>query len=172
MSHGPDEKRQVNSNVLVGIIIGTKGVYGEVKVQPHTDNPERFVPGSKLLLLHELVEIEYSKSEKANYILKLKDIDTLEQAQNLQGDRLEVLSDDLGSTSTDVYYYYHILDMDVWTIDNDYLGKISEIISTGSNDVYVVSGAGADILLPALADVIVNVDVTAGQMSVDLQDWF
>jgi len=172
MSHGTDEKRQVNSNVLVGIIIGTKGVYGEVKVQPHTDNPERFVPGSKLLLLHELVEIEYSKSEKANYILKLKDIDTLEQAQNLQGDRLEVLSDDLGSTSTDVYYYYHILDMDVWTIDNDYLGKISEIISTGSNDVYVVSGDGADILIPALADVIVNVDVTAGQMLVDLQDWF
>ena len=117
--------------------------------------------------LHRVIEQSLQSAH-----VKLKDIDTLEQARDLQGDRLEVLSDDLISTSTDVYYYYHILDMDVWTIDNDYLGKISEIISTGSNDVYVVSGDGADTLIPAIADVIVDVNVPAGEMLVNLQDWF
>jgi len=172
MSYVPDKKHQVNSNVLVGVIIGTKGISGEIKIQPHTDNPDRFIPGSKLLLSNKLVEVEYSRREKANYIVKLKHIDTLEQARGLQGDRLEVFLDDLVSTAKDVYYYYHILDMDVWTTDDDYVGKISEIISTGSNDVYVVSGNSGDTLVPALSDVVVQVDIAAGKMLVHLQDWF
>ena len=172
MSHGADEKHQANPKVLVGIILGTKGVYGELKIQPHTDNLDRFLPGSKLLLLDELVEIEHSRFERGNYIVKINNIDTLEQARDLQGDILEIHSEYLSSTSTDVYYYYHILDMDVWTRDGEYLGKISEIISTGSNDVYVVSGEGRDILIPALSEVVLDVDVDVRKMVVNLQEFF
>ena len=61
--------------------------------------------------------------------------------------------------------------MDVWTRDGEYLGKISEIISTGSNDVYVVSGEGRDILIPALSEVVLDVDVDVRKMVVNLQEF-
>jgi 16S rRNA processing protein RimM len=156
-----------SSNILVGIIVGTKGVAGDVRVQPHTDNPDRFSIGNSLLISGKELEVEYSRIEKKQYILKLKGVESLEEANSLNGMRLEVYQDDVSPTHPGVYYYYQILDMDVWTISSEYLGKISEIISTGGNDVYVISSElTKDILLPAIGEVILEVDVQNHNMVV------
>ena len=67
-----------------------------------------------------------------------------------------------------IYYHYQIIDMHVYTEEKEYLGQIIDILSTGSNDVYVVSDGGPTILVPALEDVIKEVDVEQARMTVDL----
>ena len=68
------------------------------------------------------------------------------------------------------YYHFQLLGINVFTEGGEYLGQISEILETGSNDVYVVSGTSPDLLVPALADVIITTDVNAGSMVVSLPD--
>ena len=70
-----------------------------------------------------------------------------------------------------MYYHYQIIDIQVYTLGSgSTLAGSLEIFSTGSNEVYVVSGDGKDLLVPALDDVILDVDVGAGEMTVDLPE--
>ena len=68
------------------------------------------------------------------------------------------------------YYHFQILDMEVWTLSGELLGAVTDILSTGSNDVYVVSKGGSETLLPAIQDVVLDVDLEKGRITVDLPE--
>ena len=68
------------------------------------------------------------------------------------------------------YFHFQLLGLRVLTEEREELGQITEILETGSNDVYVVSGAGGEVLIPALVDVVLEVRLDEGQMIVDLPD--
>jgi 16S rRNA processing protein RimM len=103
-------------------------------------------------------------------LIKFHGIDTPEDAENLRGISLEVALDEVPSLSADSYYHFQILDMEIWTQDGELLGVVEDIISTGSNDVYVVRQGKLETLVPALDDVIVDVDVEKGRITVNLPD--
>jgi 16S rRNA processing protein RimM len=103
-------------------------------------------------------------------LIKFRGIDTQEEAERLRGVQLEVPLDEVPSLSPDSYYYFQILDMEVWTQEGEFLGVVEDIITTGSNDVYVVRQGKNEILVPALQDVIVDVDLQMGRITVDLPD--
>lgn len=89
-------------------------------------------------------------------------------AEKLQGSSVWVEKDNLPKLGNGEYYSYQILDMKVETVEGRYLGTITKIFSTGSNDVYVVTDGGKEILIPAISDVVKEVDEKNGVMKVTL----
>ena len=155
---------------LVGIIVGAWGVAGEARVQPHSDNPRRFAPGSRVLVEGKPQRITRCRWHQGFALVKLDGVQTREEAAGLKGARLEVPLEDAPALTPDTYYHFQILDMEVWTSHGEYLGHIQDILTTGSNDVYVARDGDREVLIPALGDVVVEVDTKTGRMTVDLPE--
>ena len=155
---------------LVGIVVGAWGVAGELRVQPHSDNPRRFTPGSRVLIEGQPQRITGCRWHQGYALIRLDGVRSREDAAGLKGTRLEAPVEEAPALSADTYYHFQILDMEVWTSDGEYLGIIEDILSTGSNDVYVTRHADKEVLVPALGDVVLEVDTESGRMVVDLPE--
>ena len=115
--------------------------------------------------------VERSRKNKRGILVKFDSVADRTQAESLRGEELTILPDQVEPLPDGVYYHFQILGMQVSTEDGENLGAISEIIVTGSNDVYVVhEDDRRDILIPALPDVILEVDLQASRMTVSLPD--
>ena len=157
--------------VIVGRIRAAWGIRGDVSVEVLSDIPQRFKPGSELRLKGKPTRVERSRKGKRGLLVKLESVEDRSQAEALRGEELTVLPEQVEPLPDGIYYHFQILGMQVWTDDGERLGSVGEIIVTGSNDVYVVRMEGRrDILIPALPDVILGVDLDAGQMKVSLPD--
>ena len=159
------------TSVIVGRIRSAWGLRGDVGVEVLSDAPKRFAPGSVLQLKGKATRVERSRPGKRGLLVKLDVANDRTQAEALRGEELTVLPDQVEPLPDGVYYHFQILDMRVLTEDGENLGIVSEIIVTGSNDVYVVHEDGRrDILIPAIPEVVLDVDVEAGTMLVSLPD--
>lgn len=161
---------QPPSSALVGLIVGPWGMDGEVRVQVQTDNPERFSPGSRLTAQDRVLQVEACRWHKGFALVRFQGIDTPEEVVALRGVPLEVSLENVPPLSQGTYYYFQVLDMEVYTVQGELLGTVQEILNTGSNDVYVVRLEKQEVLVPALDDVVVEVDTERGRMTVDLPD--
>ena len=139
-------------------------------MEPLTDFQGRFAAGEVLLISSRPHRLEYAQWRNALVVLKLEGIDSVHDAETLRGESLFVPRERVPSLPEDQYYYFQLMDMEVYTSEGEHLGHISEIIETGSNDVYVVTGGDRELLVPALDDVIREVDVEARRMLVDLPE--
>ncbi|MDE2779906.1 MAG: ribosome maturation factor RimM [Chloroflexota bacterium] len=159
------------SQVVVGTVLGVHGVNGHIRIRTLSDVPDRFDSGHTLYLEGAPVLIESSSPAGANLLLlKLAGIDSPSAARSLIGQDLSAPAESSPDLPEGEYFHYQLMGMQVFTEEGENLGSISEIIVTGSNDVYVVSGGEGDILLPALAQVIRRVDITRMEMVVKLMD--
>lgn len=157
--------------VIVGRIRSAWGLRGDVSVEVLSDAPKRFAPGSLLRLRGRSTRVEHSRKGKRGLLVKLDAVNDRTQAEALRGSELTVLPCEVEPLPDGVYYHFQILDMRVVTDGGEQLGTVKEIIVTGGNDVYVIHEEGRrDILIPALPDVVLDVDVEAGVMTVDLPD--
>jgi len=162
----------------VGIIVNTHGIKGEVKVFPQTDFPQiRFKSGSKLILLNVEqqtqigVEVEYGRLQKNVYIVKFSGLDHIDSVAKYKGWHIKVTADNLIDLPEGDYYYHEIIGCAVITQEGVELGTISEILSPGANDVWVVNRPfGKPILLPVIHDVVLQVDTAAKVVKVDLME--
>jgi 16S rRNA processing protein RimM len=161
--------------LAVGYIAGVHGLKGEVKVELYTDFPERFVPGVKLFLGEEVAEttIVSARLHKNNLLLLLEGIERREQAEALRGTWLFVDEEHAVGLDQDTYWVHDIIGMEVQTETGERLGTIIDVLFTGANDVYVVETAGLvnqgkELLLPAIADVVRQVNLDANLMTVHL----
>lgn len=165
--HKPSQNDE--SMVIVGQIKGAWGLQGDLKVEILTDNPERFSPGKALYLEDQLVQIERSRRVRTGILLKIDLVNDRTKAGALQGKFLSVPQQDVEPQPEDSYYHFQILDIAVWTEDDEYLGELKEILSTGSNDVYVVKdGDKKEVLIPALKEVVLEINLPDGRMTVRL----
>ena len=163
--------RSNSAPVVVGRIRSAWGLRGDVSVEVLSDAPNRFAPGSVLRLKGKQVRVERSRKGKRGLLVKLDAANDRTQAETLRGEELTVLPEQVEPLPDGMYYHFQILDMRVVTEDGERLGTVSEIIVTGGNDVYVVHEEGRrDILIPALPDVVLDVDVEGGVMTVSLPD--
>jgi len=159
----------------VGKIVNTRGIKGELKVIPLTDNPERFdnlesvyVQKEEGLEEYRITGVSYSKSF---VYLKLKGIDDIDAAEKLKGLSLKVHRSNAVKLPEDTYFICDIVDMDVYEDNGNLLGKITDVLKTGSNDVYVVKGEdGKEILIPALKSTVNDVDIMNKRMTVTLPE--
>ena len=120
----------------------------------------------KELLEFEIEDVKYQKNQ---VLLKLKGIDSIEEAEKYKNDYLKIDRKDAKKLPKDTYFIADLIGLDVYTDSNEYLGKVDDIFPTGSNDVYVVKNdKGKQILLPGISDVIKQIDIENGKIIVTL----
>ncbi|KOP67610.1 16S rRNA processing protein RimM [Bacillus sp. FJAT-18019] len=163
----------------VGKIVNTHGIRGEVKVVPHTDfADQRFAAKSKLYLVTEKggkmdVTVEASRFHKNMYILKFKELHGINEVEKYKGSLLKITADLQEELPENEYYFHEIIGCKVMTDEDpaEELGTISEILTPGANDVWVVkTPQGKEVLLPAIPDVVLDVDKEAKLVRVHLME--
>ena len=155
--------------VIVGRILGAHGVSGGVRAEVLSDVSHRFDVGQSLIIREKSYSITSStRTPNGQVILKFQGIDSSDAVCDLLGEPMTVSQVLVPVLPEGEYFHFQIIGMRVLTEDGEYLGQVGEILETGSNDVYVVSGQSGEILIPALADVIREVQVTEGLMVVRL----
>lgn len=157
----------------IGQIVNTFGIKGMVKVKPFTDNIERFSNLEKIYIKNKSGQTEYKiqevKYHKNMVLIKFEGIENPEQADLLRNSYLIVDRETEEPLEAGRYYIVDMIGLDVFTDDNEYLGKLDDIYNTGSNDIYVVKNElGKQVLLPAIEDVIKNIDMDNKKVIVHL----
>ena len=157
----------------VGVISSTHGVRGEVKVYPTTDDVNRFKKLKKVVLDtgREYIDLEISgvKFFKNLVILKFKGIDNINDIEKYKGKDLLVHREDAVALEENENYVADLIDLKVVTDDGKVLGYLTEVMETGANDVYVVETEdGQELLLPAIRDCILDVDLDEEVMTVHI----
>ena len=149
-------------SLCVGRILAPWGMRGEVKVEVLTDFPERFAPRKVVYLNTIPLEIERCHPHKQHMVVKLATIDSVEAAERLRGQDLTIPSSELYPLPQGQYYTFQLIGLKVVTTRGQTLGRVTDIMSTASNDVYIVDGKRGEILIPAIEDVVKSIDLKKG----------
>ena len=154
--------------VVIGKISAPHGVRGEVRIVPLTDFPERF-ENLKTVFLEDdsKMELESVKFSNKFIIAKFKNINSRNDIEIFNGKLLMLNRSDIPSLPEGEYYNFDIIGLEVIDDKGFKLGKITEVLKTGSNDVYVVEGK-KQILVPALKKVVKEINLVDGFMKVEL----
>ena len=165
-------KPRPDEGVVVGRIRGAWGLRGDLKVEVLTDFSERFSPGSVLTLDDRTTRVQRRRTVKDGLVVKLDAVDDRTDAEALRGCLITVPEGEVGPPPAGAYYHYQVIDMEVWDDAGAYLGDVKEIISTGGNDVYVVArpNGAQDLLIPAVKDVVLGIDVPDNRMTVRMPE--
>ncbi len=162
-------------HLIVGRIVGVHGLKGEVKVELHTDFPERFQPGAVMYLGEELtpVKLVSARPHKGRLLVGLEGVEGRPAAEELRGEWLYIPEEEAHELEEGVYWIHDLMGLAVQTEEGRPLGVIKDVLVTGANDVYVVKtqedvNQGRDLLIPAIADVVQEVDLERGVMTVRL----
>ncbi|BCG59733.1 ribosome maturation factor RimM [Paenibacillus sp. URB8-2] len=168
------------SLLTVGKLVNTHGIRGEIKVLSRTDFAEvRFAPGSKLLIIPEdgkgrlEVTVEAAREHKGMYIVKLKGYSDINQVEKYKGSLIKVTEGARVELPENEYYFHDIIGCEVFTEEegNAPLGVITEILTPGANDVWVVKRPkGQDLLIPVIDDVVIDVDVPNKRVKIQLME--
>lgn len=152
--------------LTVGVVTRPHGVRGEVRVRPDTDFPERLLALRKVTLAcgdrRATYVVERMRPQGAMFLMKLAGVDTIDAAEALRGCALQVARADAAPLPPGRHYVDDVIGLRVVTTDGATLGTIEEVLRTGSNDVYVVRGGEREVLVPAIADVVREIDPAAG----------
>lgn len=159
----------------IGKIVNTHGLRGEIKVVYWTDYAEVFEEIQSVFIDKkgnvEEYKIKNVKYQKNNIILKLEGIDSIEDAEKLKNKVLSTSREQLGELEDGAYYIADLIGISVYDDSNNLIGKISDVLQTGSNDVYVVKREGAkDLLLPVIDDVVLNIDIEGKRIDVHVME--
>lgn len=159
----------------VGVISSTHGLRGEVKVFPTTDTAERFKILKKVTLdtgKEKLNwEIQSVRFFKQFVIVKFKGIDNINDVEKYKGKSLFVAREDAVELEEDEYYIGDLIGMDVYTEDGEKFGVLKDVMETGANEVYIIdSEKHGEVLLPAIHDCVLEIDVEEKRMTVHLME--
>lgn len=159
--------------VAIGYIVKTHGIKGDVKVIPLTDIPGRYTNLNNVYIYTRSGEkreycIKSVREIRGGLIVSFTPSMSISGAEEVVGGYITVPETEVPGLGRDCYYHFEIIDMEVYTEDGRCLGKIVDILSTGSNDVYVVKDKDRDYLIPAIHDVIKEVDVKGKRMVISL----
>ncbi|MFR2534602.1 MAG: ribosome maturation factor RimM [Clostridia bacterium] len=157
----------------VGQIVNTFGVKGMVKVKPFTDDISRFEELKEVYICQkenkQKVTIEKVSYHKDMVLLKIKGIEDMTAAEKVKGLYLEIDRKQAKKLPKDTYFIADLLGLEVYSDEGEMLGIVDDIFPTGSNDVYVVKNElGKQILLPSIPEVLKDIDLEKGKITVHL----
>ncbi len=164
-------------DVTIGKIIGTHSNQGLVKIIPLTDFPDRFLTMDTMVLEKEgkfkELKVEKTKWHQKYILVKFAGIGSMTEAEDLKGYIVKIGRDELTELPDNSYYIFDIVGLRVYDDSGAILGQVEDILQTGSNDVYVVGRAEKKpLLIPALKQVIKDIDIANGKMTVLLMKEF
>jgi 16S rRNA processing protein RimM len=162
--------------VIIGKIVGVHGIKGYVKVHCEAESFSVFAPGHTVIVRDSkggsrVMDIVDARRQGRKQLLLLKGISDRNLAETLPGSDLLVEKSTLPDLEPDTYYWSDIAGMSVISVDGRHIGTVASLIETGSNDVYVVQTQDAgEILIPAIASVVLEIDLNRKIMRVDLPE--
>jgi 16S rRNA processing protein RimM len=161
-----------HDHLIIGQIVAPRGLRGELRVRIITDAPDRFLDLASVFVGQELTlyKVKRARLHKQWALLELEGIHDRDAAEGLRGQILSVSRQQAIPLREDEYFVGDIVGLLVLTDADKELGHITEVLSTGANDVYVVRTDTGDLLLPAIRDVVLAIDVEAGLMRVHVPD--
>ncbi len=165
----------MEERLQVGIVTAPHGVRGEVKVYPTTDDVRRFKRLKEVILDtgkgEVSLEIEGVKFFKQFAILKFKGYDSPEDVGKLRRKSLYVSRENAVRLGRDEYFIADLMGLRVRNEDGEEIGILREVLETGANDVYIIDlNDGRELLLPAIKECVLRVDVEAGEMQIHILD--
>jgi 16S rRNA processing protein RimM len=161
----------------VGVIASTHGLQGEVNVFPTTEDPNRFKKLKKVTLHtqrgEELeLEVQSARFFKKFVIVKFKEFNNINDVEKFRGCELTIDRKDALKLEPGEYYCADLIGLDIVDEDGKVLGKVSDIIQTGANDVYEMTVDGADekVYVPAIKDCVKEINIEKGQIIIHVMD--
>ena len=159
----------------VGVLTSPHGVRGEIKVYPTTDDLRRFKRLKEVILdtgkETKVLEIESVKFSKQMVILKFKGFDTPEDIAKYRQCSIYVTRENAVRLGRDEYFIADLMGLKVHNEDDEEIGVLREVLETGANDVYIIDlHDGRELLLPAIKDCVLDVDVEGGQIKIHILD--
>jgi 16S rRNA processing protein RimM len=157
--------------LAIGYLRRPHGVMGEIIMDLHTDFPERIKAGRKVYVgeKYEAFTIAAARAHGNGLLIKLRGFDSPETAGRFRNQWMYVKSSEVPALPEGQYYKHDMIGLTVVTDADETLGVLSEVLETGANDVYViVKSDGKEILLPAIPDVVLDVNMTDKVMKVHI----
>ena len=157
--------------LAIGKVRRPHGVTGDALVEVYTDFPERLQPKAVVYAgeAHIPLTIQRQRIHNDGILMAFDGYTTPEQVGRFRNQSLYIAVAEAVELPEGEFYYHELLDLSVLDESGKLLGKVTEIMQTGANDVYVVTDeAGHEILLPAIADVVLDVDLDLKTMKVHL----
>lgn len=152
----------------IGKVVNTHGIRGELKIQPWCDDPMIYDELEYIYIDGKKYNIKRTRFHKNCEIVAVEGIDNINEAELLKNKIVTVPREDLGELPEGTYYIADLIGLEVRT-DEKVLGRIFDVISTGSNDVYHVKREGKkDVLIPVIDDVVKKVNIDEGYVFVTL----
>lgn len=158
----------------IGQIVNTSGLKGLVKVNLFMDDITKIedfkkilVEKNKELIEYEIEEVKYYKNQA---LIKFKGIDDIDKAETLRNCYIKIHRNDEEELPEDTYYIVDLIGLDVFSDENEKLGKLKDVFSvpSGNHDIYVVETGEKDLLLPAIGEVIKHIDIPNNKIIVHL----
>jgi 16S rRNA processing protein RimM len=165
--------------LVVGKIVGSHGISGNLKIRPYTESETVFKPGKSILVnqaghIEKIYSIQWVKPHGRSMLVSLKGIENRDTADSLVGAGVFIERSALPELEEGSYYWVDIIGLSVISSDDQYIGRIESIMPTGGNDVYVVKNHDKndhhEILIPAIESVVLNIDFKNKIMRVALPE--
>lgn len=154
--------------MTVGRVVSPHGIAGEVRVEPETDYPERFLTRGRFYLdgpTPRWARVEGVRFHKGLPMVKFAGCDDRNAAESLRGYRLLVPTAEVPSLPEGTYYHFELVGLQVETEAGEPLGPLERVLSTGANDVFVLRAAdGREILIPATREVVRAIDLAGRRL--------
>jgi 16S rRNA processing protein RimM len=168
---GPDPGAPLERvRLTIGTILAPHGVRGEFKVRLQTDDPAHLLTIKRLYLGDETTPrtVLEARLHAGNALMRLQGISTPETVERFRGTPLRIRGSDARPLAAGEYFLYQIIGLEVFDESGNRLGRVTDLMETGANNVLVVApdDGGADILLPSHPDVVIAMDPAAGRVVV------
>lgn len=166
-----DTRRLPPEHLAVGRIVRPHGVRGVLVVKAFSELIQILAPSTTIYLGSEKTPaiVGMFQPHQDRFLLTLEGCNDRQAAECWRGIVIYIRFEDARPLSEDVYYHWQILDLQVFTEEGEFLGKVAQILETGANDVYVVKDEdGVELLIPAIESVILEVDLDLSRMVVNM----
>ncbi|HKZ16638.1 MAG TPA: ribosome maturation factor RimM [Geobacteraceae bacterium] len=161
-----------NKLILIGKVTATHGIRGQLRAVSFSGETDNFLSQRTLILKgsngeSDTFEVANSSLHGKRVLLTLKSLDDINKVEYLVGREIYVERGQLPEPSEGEYYWCDLIGLKVLTVQGEYLGRLSDILATGSNDIYIVRNGEKEYLIPAIEDVVTEIDLNESVMIVD-----
>lgn len=162
-----------SSFIALGKAVRTHGLRGDVKIFPYGETLSILAPGESLFLCStqegrgKELTLASCRTQGKLLVVGFKELTRIEDAQEIIGEEICIPEPRLPVPEEGEYYHYQLIGLTVETVQGQRLGILSGIIETGGNDVYTIDNEGKELLIPAVEDIILEVDLVRGRMVID-----
>lgn len=161
--------------LMLGKLRRAHGIKGEIPLEIYSDMLELLAPEGLVYVgeSHQALIIQATRWKNDLLLLKFNGLDDREIVSDLTNEYVYVRADQLPPLTEEEFYYHQLLGLSVFEEDGTFVGQLSEILQTGANDVYLVmSDEGEEVLIPAIEDVILEIDLEQQKIIVAKLEWY